>query len=263
MGLKTAAQCDATKAKIRQTNLTKYGSENYFQTQDKKNKSLATSRQVYCTDHPSQSEIIKNKIASTCKLRYGKHFTKTQDWKNTVKEVVKERFGVDNVMQNEATKNKVKESLIAHYGVDSPLKDKGILRKAELTCLSKYGVTNYSQTAEYRDRYVTTSLARYGERHPMNNSEVLNRSLQVKIDRYGTLACKVGKAVTEFQNWLNSLSPKFDFKPNVRILGGREIDLYDETSGIGFEYCGLFWHNELSPEPRLRNYHYDKWETCI
>jgi hypothetical protein len=36
------------------------------------------------------------------------------------------------------------------------------------------------------------------------------------------------------------------------------LDIFIESLGLAIEYCGLHWHNENSPEPRLRNYHRDK-----
>jgi len=45
---------------------------------------------------------------------------------------------------------------------------------------------------------------------------------------------------------------------NRKILKGKEIDIYIPSLNLGIEYCGLYWHNELSPRPRLKDYHYSK-----
>ncbi len=50
---------------------------------------------------------------------------------------------------------------------------------------------------------------------------------------------------------------------NYKILdNNREIDIYIPKLNLGIEYCGLYWHNELSPQQRLRNYHYSKYCEC-
>ncbi len=69
-------------------------------------------------------------------------------------------------------------------------------------------------------------------------------------------------AEKEIQEWLSSLgvpSDKFKFKERA---GGREIDIHVPSARIGIEYCGLYWHNEQSPSPRLREYHKTKMKKA-
>jgi predicted GNAT family N-acyltransferase len=71
-----------------------------------------------------------------------------------------------------------------------------------------------------------------------------------------------GKTQKEIQDFLNSFG--FSFVENdYSILGNKEIDLYDCNKKIAIEYCGLFWHTDLSPNPRDKNYHYDKHNKCL
>lgn len=46
------------------------------------------------------------------------------------------------------------------------------------------------------------------------------------------------------------------------ILKGKEIDIYIPSLRLGIEFCGLYWHNELSPQPREKTYHYNKMKEC-
>lgn len=48
-----------------------------------------------------------------------------------------------------------------------------------------------------------------------------------------------------------------------RLANHKYLDIYDPVTHTGVEYCGLFWHNELSPQPRDRTYHYDKYQACL
>jgi phage FluMu protein Com len=48
----------------------------------------------------------------------------------------------------------------------------------------------------------------------------------------------------------------------LRLSNGQFVDIYDPRTRIGIEYCGLFWHNERSPSPRGRTYHWDKYQVC-
>ena len=38
--------------------------------------------------------------------------------------------------------------------------------------------------------------------------------------------------------------------------------MYDQELSFAIEYCGLYWHHENSPQPRNKNYHFEKWEKC-
>jgi hypothetical protein len=46
-------------------------------------------------------------------------------------------------------------------------------------------------------------------------------------------------------------------------MDGKELDLHDPNKKLAIEYCGLHWHHELSPEPRKRAYHYNKYKGCL
>ncbi len=62
------------------------------------------------------------------------------------------------------------------------------------------------------------------------------------------------KQEIEIKEWVQSLglnTEKYKIKR-------QEIDIYIPSLKIGIEYCGLYWHNEYSLTPRLKNYHYDK-----
>jgi GNAT superfamily N-acetyltransferase len=53
------------------------------------------------------------------------------------------------------------------------------------------------------------------------------------------------------------------FVSNYTILNGKELDLFSDKLKLAIEYCGLYWHNEGSPEPRGKWYHYNKYAKCL
>lgn len=63
------------------------------------------------------------------------------------------------------------------------------------------------------------------------------------------------KAQTDIENYLRSIG--------VSVISDRslgfEIDIYAPEYKIGIEYCGLFYHNEISKDVE---YHMRKWEKC-
>jgi hypothetical protein len=64
-------------------------------------------------------------------------------------------------------------------------------------------------------------------------------------------------------DFIKELLPEVEVVRNTRsLLGGKEIDIYIPSMKLAIEYCGLYWHTEDSPQPRLRTYHYDKMKKC-
>jgi hypothetical protein len=67
-----------------------------------------------------------------------------------------EKYGVENVFQNEKIKEKSKE-----------------------TCLNKYGVENYRKTDEYNEKSKKTNLEKYGYEHP-SSSNIIKEKVKLR-----------------------------------------------------------------------------------
>jgi hypothetical protein len=82
---------------------------------------------------------------------------------------------------------------------------------------------------------------------------------------WGCESCSnVGESIEEktLDGWIRSLG----FETQKPKLAGNKtknktIDIYVESKKLGIEYCGLYWHNENSPEPRPMGYHKGKMDT--
>jgi len=67
----------------------------------------------------------------------------------------------------------------------------------------------------------------------------------------------------EIIEFIKSYLPDLAIHQGTRqIIGPKEIDIYIPKFNLGIEYCGLYWHNELSPTPRDFSYHYNKMKSC-
>lgn len=248
------------KKKIKETNVKKYGKKSYLATEECKAKTKKKAMELYGVDHFSKAEEIIKKAKKTSVERHGDLFQKTQKWKDKVKNVCLEKYGVDSVSKVEEFKDRQVNTLIERYGVDSPLKNSTIKEKAKETLKKNYGVDSALKSPILMAKMKKTCLEKYGDNHAMRNCEVKTRSMQTRLDKYGTLIANLGKTQSEMTTWLNSLG--FNFKPDVAILEGKELDLYDPDQKLALEFCGLYWHNENSPSPRTRSYHHDKWKRC-
>lgn len=70
-------------------------------------------------------------------------------------------------------------------------------------------------------------------------------------------------AESEIGLWIKSLNLEIE---KLRLPGNKtkkkEIDIYIRSCKVGIEYCGLYWHCENSPHPRLKGYHAEKMHAA-
>lgn len=249
-------------------NLKKYGSEYYCSSDDFKQKRNKSMLEKYGVEQPIQNIEIKNKQRETCNKLYGHH--------NPAQ--------AKSLIDKRSRQNQIK------YGVSSPMQLEDIKKKRVNTCISKYGVENFTQTDEYKKKLKRTSLKKYDVNHPLESKSIRSKIKSTILDRYGceyyaqteeskkryANTCldkygvpnplclpqnrKFGKTQNEIKDELNKLG--FNFNSDYKVLNGKEIDLLDSDVRLGIEYCGLYWHTELSPQPRNKDFHYSKYLTC-
>lgn len=192
------------------------------------------------------------------------------------KEVCLIKYGTSCSLHNSAVKQKTIKTNLEKFGCENPFANKEIKEKIIKTNLEKFGETSFTKTPEYVDKSNKTHIEKYGK-HSSKTKETQekrkktniakygfpyasqNNNIKIKIFKDGNQKLNYGKTQKELEEFLSSYG---DFKPNRTILKGKEIDLYSEKLNFGIEYCGLYWHCENSPEPRLKNYHWLKYEMC-
>lgn len=248
------------KDKIKATCKKKYGKESYLGTRECVEKTKKTSREKYGAEHPSQAEVVKQKIINTNKRKYGKnYFAETKEYKEKIKKTCQTRYGVNSVMQVNEFKEKAYQTNLEKYGVRHVLQNKQIKQNMENTCLERYGVQHYSKTPEYQNKRKKTCIEKYGVESPLQHPSIMKQMMKTRLDKYGKLWVNLGKTEQEIKEWMISVG--INHNGSHILPSGKEVDII--AGEIGIEYCGLFWHNELSPQPRDRLYHYNKYKECI
>lgn len=267
-GTRTVFESEDFKQRQRATNDEKYGNPIYFATADFKAKRAEGMVREHDVENPLQSPEIRNKQQETCEKLYGKrnyaqteeflakrnatyerHFgtTKPQGLPQIVekrKETCRERFNKDAYTQTDEYKARTRETWQNNWGVSHPSKVPENRQKARATIRERYNVDSYSQTDECKARIKKTCDERYGVPSPLCLRE--NRVY--------------GKTQREMGEWLNSLG--FSFQSNFDVLKDQQLDLFDGNVRLAIEYCGLYWHNECSPQPRSKDYHVGKFRKC-
>jgi hypothetical protein len=268
-GAEFASQTDSVKEKMKQTCLSTYGTVSSLLNEDVREKTKATNLSLYGVEFPMQSEVIKAKREETNLERFGMpHASQSEEVKNKIIESNLARYGVEYTSQVAEIKKKIQETLLKRYGVKFPLQNKKFNEKRKNTNKKKYGTEEIYQSEHFKKKSKKTCIEKYGTEYAGQSPEVIEKMTKTNIEKYGVpAACMLaenriyGKTQNEIKEWLNSFG--YTFETNRTILDGKEIDLYDDSLKIGFEYCGLYWHNELSGEAKTRKYHWDKYTKCV
>ena len=159
-GVDNPSKLKEVKEKIKDTKFKRYGDENY----NNRNLSKKTKFEKYGDENYNNRVDCK----ATTLEKYGvSHYSKTNEYKEKIKNTCVDRYGVDNYSKTNEYKEKIKNTCIDRYGVDSSNKSDIIKKKKVLSMLDKYGFISNSMTKESKDKLKKTNLERYGVEYPM------------------------------------------------------------------------------------------------
>ena len=230
---------------------------------NKRKNKLIKGRKFIEKDCCDKEKCTKEKLSESNTIRFGviNSFQRTEV-KDKIKQTNIKKYGAEYPQQNEKIKQKSKDTCLKNFGVEHALQNKDILKKAQQKSEERYGTKFPIQLEKFKKKVKSTNLKKYGIENFLSSKEIQEKIKQTNIEKYGTPfpIHKFGKTQTQITEWLNSYG--FNFKSDYEVLEGKELDLYDSDKKIAIEYCGLYWHNENSPEPRGKNYHYEKYKKC-
>lgn len=171
---------------------------------------------------------------------------------NKVKEVVKENDLM--LTPEDAQKNAYTKKLEKNPNCMREMREK---RMDFSTDIFESKVRKIIEELEKEDnKYSRSFLAKKEGLNPKSMSCILkNRGYGHLIGNTQTSA-----AEQEILEWVRQCYP--EAHSTRQIIGPKEIDIYIPSLNLAIEYCGLYWHNENSPQPRGRNYHRDKMLEC-
>jgi very-short-patch-repair endonuclease len=228
------------------------------------------------------SEYCSVECSYKCELRNEK-----------IKNTCLNKYGVENVSQNDTIKQKKKETVTRNYG-GVGFASKTIKEKASQTLFENHGVTNPYQINRVREN----AHKKYYEKFLKENPLVLSISTFPNIEyicKCNNKNCnKCGKKQftisniaynnrkysdselctilspedsskyknTSIEIFIKSLLDKYNinYQTNVRnIIYPYELDIYIPEKKIAIECNGVYWHSDKNKE---KNYHYNKYSEC-
>jgi hypothetical protein len=235
--------------KRKKTNLERYGVENTFQSEEKKEKSRKTNIKRYGVENPMQSEEIKERLRQSNLEILGVEYSwQSEDVKEKAKQTNLERYGTEWATQSDIVKEKIKETNIERYG-GYTLQSEELRDKVRQTNLERYGVENPFQSEEIKEKIKQTNIERYGVENPMELDEIKEKMKKTCMERYG---CEYASQTKEFrENVKNTCMKKYGVEhvcliPSVRNFSGSCDSSYNLKFKELLESLGIKYSREYA-----------------
>ena len=289
-GVENPFQNEEIKNKIKKTNLEKFGVEYPLQNEEIKKKRRETELEKYGFDHHLKNETILNKLKKTNLERYGNECSLLNDEVRlkTIKTNI-ERYGVDVPLKNKEIIDKLITTNNSRYDNNSPLQNEDIRKKSLKTLFENFGVYNPLKSEiiknKVKDTKINNLLKKYKELNIINidyNNQMYEFKCDCKNDhnflisssllynrlKIKTKICTICNKINSYNNsglqiqLIEFIKEKYDKEINLndrKIIYPNELDIYLPDLKLGFEFNGVFWHNEMG---RDNNYHLMKTEMC-
>ena len=131
-------------------------------------------------------DLFYSQIKQIVKDRYGvENVSQIKEVREKVKETISEKYGVDNISKNEEIKKMKKQKALEKYGVECVLSNNEIKEKIKKTNLKRYGFENVNQSPIIREKSKETNLKKYGTEYVSQSEIVKNKIKETNLKIYG------------------------------------------------------------------------------
>jgi len=218
----------ATRDKVKQTNLNKYGVEFPLQNEKILNKVKQTNLNKYGVESTLLNKNVKNKIKQTNIEKYGvENPFQSKLIRNKIKQTNLNKYGVENIFENEEVRKKIN----VKYWNKTNDERKKIVQKAKQTNINKYGVSTVLLLEENRNKQKKIIKKKYGVEFALQNPEIYKKSREKIRKKY------------EVDNISQSLIIKKNKKNKFLINWAKKLNIsinnikYDNGIFIIKQYC--------------------------
>lgn len=107
------------------------------------------------------------------------------DKKETCRQTVINRYGVENVSKSSVVKDRICNTFKEKYGVEWVGQSKEVQAKQKATCIEKYGVPTPFQMDDFQEKSIQTCRKKYGTDYAAQSQEVKSKTTASYIDKTG------------------------------------------------------------------------------
>lgn len=272
-GVENPSQISGNSAKVKATKLARHGSENYCNIEKAKETNL--ERYGHTSFLGTPERIVKQREHS--QKTYGvDHHTKSAVWKDQIKQVFHERYGVDHPASRPEVRVRLK-ARIESEGADFVLRKPSTRKACALAlrervvarvendlggtfgehitvidlmagrflcgvCRKEFVMPNYGTSRSQPRTYPRCTAC-----FPIKDNR--DSIIQQELVAWVAAPCESGGCGIAIE--------EITLNDRHALGNGKEIDLYIPSRKIGLELNGNFWHTELYGN-KPKNYHQDK-----
>lgn len=202
----------ATREKVKQTNLKKYGVEYPLQNEEILNKLKQTNLKKYGVESTLSDNNVKNKIKQINLEKYGfENPSKSNEIKNKRKQTNLKKYGVDNIFKSEDIKKIISEK---YYNKTDDEK-REIINKFKQTNVEKYGVSTVLILEENRKKIKENNLNKYGVEYPLQSTQIREKCKNTIKKKYNVDNISQSSKIKECR--INNILNKWAKKLNISI----------------------------------------------
>lgn len=107
------------------------------------------------------------------------------DKKETCRQTVINRYGVENVSKSSVVKDRICNTFKEKYGVEWIGQSKEVQAKQKATCIEKYGAPTPFQMNDFQEKSIQTCRKKYGTDYAVQSQEVKSKITASYIDKTG------------------------------------------------------------------------------
>ena len=200
-----SAKCSNNSNETRQkkiaTTRARFGTDYAIQSDAGKEKQRRTNIERYGNACPLKNDEVKKKAIATSLAKYGTEYAmqskeyresigyaspfNDSETRKKIKKTMVERYGAECSLQNDAIREKVKQTNLAKYGSEYGFGSKIIQDKIRQTNLAKYGVENAFQRQDIKDRIHQMNIDEHGVTANALRPEVIQKKHDTMVEKYG------------------------------------------------------------------------------
>jgi len=189
--------------------------------------------------HSAQVPEIREKYKQTCLDRYGvENVFQDEDIKLKQNKTMVKKYGAPNLMQIDTFKTEMHDKIKEKYGVDNISQSEEIKLRKQETCFSNYGVLYPAQSEEIQLKMRNTMNDRYGVEYP-SQSQTIRAKMTESYYKNGT--CKTSKQQLEIYSLLLNNGYIVELNYPVSRLN-LDVAIFINDIKIDLEYDGIYWH---------------------
>ena len=252
---------------IKETTIEKYGVEHTSQLQSTKDKQKETMLNKYGTTH-SFSGNLREKTYDANVEKYGvKHVLQREDSQEKRTKSLLDKFGTLDMLHSD----KAKETNLEKYGVENAMKSKEISIKVSNSLKKTFIDRQIQKLIKWNiiiEKYDSEKQYYHIKCIKCNSNIVvagttMNSKLRSEVDPCTVcnpyIPSYVSRKEIEVSEYIKLLG--FNIQTNVKtILKNSELDIFIQDKNIGFEFNGIYWHDERHKE---QDYHKHKTKNFL